>query len=716
MSSIRWRSRVGVALSAALAISLIAAVPAIADDTTASVRGVITDAGSDDPVAGAQVTVSWFDGQGTTIVTTDANGAYEVTGIPTSPAFEFEPGTELTGEILPPDDAALRIGFFPAQQPLAPGEQRTIDVALRPFPSTWIESSPVCLGDTFTVGGLNWDAGDYRVRATSGDGVSLVAPDSTDFSVAADGEFAVTLDTRDDAPVGDYQVAIARAGTENWMPLDSGIQSRQCSFASSTPTIVGTAAVGETLTIDPGDWDPSVAVSLEWFANGVHLGDADGNALELTSAQAGKNITASLTGEKDGFASVTRTSEPTAKVITRGAPKITGSAITGSTLTATPGTWTTGSTFTYQWRADGQDIAGATKPTFVPSADQDGTQLSVTVTGGKTDFATASATSGDTARVMRWSTPKVSGYAAYGGTLTAVPGDWSDGTTFTYQWYASGAAISGATKSTLKLGTGQKAKTISVKVTGKNTGRATVVKTSAATGKTATTATPTISGSAVYGSTLTAKAGTWTSGTSFAYQWYADGTAISGATKSTLKLGTAQKDAAITVKVTGRKSGYGTVPKTSRATLRVMTPATPAITGTAIINSTLTAKTGTWTSGAALSVQWYANGSKLSGKTSSTLKITESLAGKRLTVQVTGKKSGYTTVTKTSAATASVGYPSRTAPTSSGSCPSWAPIKGNADSGIYHVPGGRYYNATKAEECFRTESAAVGAGYRKSKA
>lgn len=52
---------------------------------------------------------------------------------------------------------------------------------------------------------------------------------------------------------------------------------------------------------------------------------------------------------------------------------------------------------------------------------------------------------------------------------------------------------------------------------------------------------------------------------------------------------------------------------------------------------------------------------------------------------------------------------------SSGECPASHPIKGNADSGIYHVKGQQYYTVTKAEECFATESAAIAAGYRKSK-
>ncbi|ANC32870.1 hypothetical protein [Isoptericola dokdonensis] len=58
--------------------------------------------------------------------------------------------------------------------------------------------------------------------------------------------------------------------------------------------------------------------------------------------------------------------------------------------------------------------------------------------------------------------------------------------------------------------------------------------------------------------------------------------------------------------------------------------------------------------------------------------------------------------------------PSSTAPINVDDCPGWAPIKGN-QSGIYHVPGGRWYDVTNPEECFTTESAAVNAGYRASK-
>lgn len=51
---------------------------------------------------------------------------------------------------------------------------------------------------------------------------------------------------------------------------------------------------------------------------------------------------------------------------------------------------------------------------------------------------------------------------------------------------------------------------------------------------------------------------------------------------------------------------------------------------------------------------------------------------------------------------------------SGGVCPGGYPIKANDNSGIYHVPGGEFYDATNARNCFPTEGAAQTAGYRRS--
>lgn len=47
-----------------------------------------------------------------------------------------------------------------------------------------------------------------------------------------------------------------------------------------------------------------------------------------------------------------------------------------------------------------------------------------------------------------------------------------------------------------------------------------------------------------------------------------------------------------------------------------------------------------------------------------------------------------------------------------GSCPDDHPIKGNASSRIYHLPGSSSYNQTHAELCFASEDGATAAGYR----
>jgi len=403
-------------------------------------------------------------------------------------------------------------------------------------------------------------------------------------------------------------------------------------------------------------------------------------------------------------------------------PDATGTLRVGQKLTATPGVWPEAAraSLEYEWYAD-DEYVGSGKTLTLTSAHR-GTDISVTVWGEKYPNRWEGKDSGTigtvAAGVLTTATPTVSGTVAVGSKLTAKPGTWTSGTAFSYQWYASGTAIRGATASTFTLTTAQRAKTITVQVTGKKSGYTSVSKTATSTARVATAATPAISGTARIGSKLTAKTGTWTTGTTFSYRWYANGTAITGATRSTFTVTRSQAGKAITVTVTGKKSGYATVSKTSKATAKVLATATPSISGTAKVGKKLVAKTGTWTTGTTFSYQWYLNGKAISGATKSSFTVKASHLGKRFTVKVTGKKSGYVSAVRTSAATTSVTYPSSTAPASDGSCPSWAPIKGNHSSSgdwIYHVPTGRSYKVTDPEECFRTEAAAVAAGYRKAK-
>lgn len=192
-----------------------------------------------------------------------------------------------------------------------------------------------------------------------------------------------------------------------------------------------------------------------------------------------------------GTTSIPLVANKPAQTLTTHTPTISGAVKVGATVTAVPGAWTAGTTFTYQWNRAGTAIAGATKSTYTPVAADRGKKLTVSVTGSKTGYTSASKTSAAYTvgyGTLKAATPTISGTAKVGKTLTAHPGTWSAGSAkpkLTYQWYANGAKISGATKSTLKLKTAQKGKKVTVKVTGTASGYTSVSKTSKATAKVA---------------------------------------------------------------------------------------------------------------------------------------------------------------------------------------------------------------------------------------
>jgi hypothetical protein len=347
--------------------------------------------------------------------------------------------------------------------------------------------------------------------------------------------------------------------------------------AAPTPTISGTFAAGSTLTANAGTWNPSPTLKYQWYAKNLAgttspISGATASTLVLGTAQKDMAISVRVTASKSTYATTSRISAVSARVATAATPTISGTPAVGSTLTANRGTWTSGTTFTYAWYANGTYISGsvgATHSTFMPTTAQKGKRISVKVTGVKSGYATVAKTSASTALVALTAVPTISGTRAVGSTLTANHGTWTTGTSFSYAWYANGVSITGAsgpTHPTFTLTTAQTGKTISVKVTGTLSGYPTIAKVSGATAKVALTATPTISGTVKVGSTLTAHPGTWTTGTAFTYRWYASGTAITGATRSTFVPASAQRGKTIAVLVTGTKAGYATVSRKSVST------------------------------------------------------------------------------------------------------------------------------------------------------
>jgi hypothetical protein len=153
------------------------------------------------------------------------------------------------------------------------------------------------------------------------------------------------------------------------------------------------------------------------------------------------------------------------------APKVTGTAKVGAKVTATPGSWSaTPASYTYQWKADGTAVSGATAASYTIPASVVGKKLTVTVIAADGGWQSGTATSaavtvakGDVPKATKL--PVISGTAKVGRTLKTTNGTWSPAaTSCKYQWYADGKAVTGATKSSLVLKPAQKGKKITVKV------------------------------------------------------------------------------------------------------------------------------------------------------------------------------------------------------------------------------------------------------------
>jgi hypothetical protein len=389
-------------------------------------------------------------------------------------------------------------------------------------------------------------------------------------------------------------------------------------------------------------------------------------------------------------------------------PTISGTAMQGQTLTASPGSWSRKPTsYAYQWQrcsASGSScasLAGATAKTYALTSLDVGSTMRVVVKATNTS-GTGTATSAPTAVVQppptppaNTATPTIAGTTQDGQALTASPGSWS-GTqpiTYGYQWQrcdstgANCAGIAGATAATYTIASADVGSTLAVVVTASNAGGNATANSSptAVVQPTppALTSQPSISGLAQDGQTLTATSGNWSGTTpiAYGYQWQScdptgtDCGPIAGATASTYPVVTSDVGTTIRVLVTASNSA-GNTSAFSAATAVVQSASAPptntsvpTISGTAQAGQLQTASPGTWTGTQpiAYAYQWQrcdstgANCAPIVGATSAGYTATTADVGNTLAVAVTGSNTpGSTTVT--SAPTATV----QSAPSSGG--------------------------------------------------
>ena len=176
-----------------------------------------------------------------------------------------------------------------------------------------------------------------------------------------------------------------------------------------------------------------------------------------------------------------------------------------------------------------------------------------------------------------------------------------------------------------------------------------------------TTAAPRIRISPKVGVQTAGSRGLWRyAPTSYSYKWYADGVLVPGATTPEFVPTPDQYGKKLTVKVIARKTNYVTgasmsLPTIATAPGDLVKAAAPAVTGTAKVDSLLTASTGTWTpQPTGTTYTWRADGIDIPGAHARRFRVGPDQLGKQITVVTTASLRGYTDSTQESASTAAV--------------------------------------------------------------
>ncbi len=257
-------------------------------------------------------------------------------------------------------------------------------------------------------------------------------------------------------------------------------------------------------------------------------------------------------------------------------------------------------------------------------------------------------------------TSSISGTGVFGTSLTGSTGSWAAGTSLSSEWYRDGSAT-GDTDSTYDIVASDVGKSITYRTTGTKTDYYPAVAISSEVMVTAGTispwGTPSISGTAAVGTTLTGSTGTWPEGVTFTTQWIRDGSSAGDTDSSYAIVGSDLGDEMV-FRVVASKPGYTSVTANSVGVTVVagtITPtATPTISGTATVKKTLTARTTGWMAGLTFSYQWLRNGVDIPAATLATYKLAKADGKKRISVRVTATRSGYTPETLTSGLTKAV--------------------------------------------------------------
>ncbi|SKB08558.1 hypothetical protein [Aeromicrobium choanae] len=327
-----------------------------------------------------------------------------------------------------------------------------------------------------------------------------------------------------------------------------------------------------------------------------------------------------------------------------------------------------------------QPINDADRQSFSPTIEEKGRCLMAVVTGKKDGFRSESFPSPSS---LQWTptlpiqdgvftnlaVPTITSprsdirvndmLTATTGTFTPRPDSYS------FQWWADTQPISGETGQTFKVTAAQAGKVIRVRASAQrfsfNEMTIQSAPTVPVTNLDFTSApAPTLEGSGVQGKPLTVDPGTWApSEDKFEYEWYADDVKIASQIRATFTPSSGLIGARVHAVVRGTRSGYNPISRqTPKMTITgaAFTAGRVTIAGTARVGQRLSATATGWApaSPATRRFTWRAGSTVLQESTSTYFTVPPAAAGKSITVQVRGERTGYSPIVITSAPTRAV--------------------------------------------------------------
>ena len=377
-----------------------------------------------------------------------------------------------------------------------------------------------------------------------------------------------------------------------------------------------TAAVGSSATFSVTVSGSNV--SYQWYKNSTAISGATSSTYTTPALTDADDGAAFFVIAKNDSGSV-KSDTITLTLGVAGSPTITGQPANQTAPLGGSATFTviaTGTSLTYQWYKGSDKISGATQSSYTVSSitSSSAGTYHVVVTNANGSVTSADATLTIGAAVAPAITTQPASQTVKVGATATFSVVASGSGPLTYQWYYNGSQIAGATSSSYSVTTTASSGggyyvivTNSVGTAQSNTATLTVLTTPVITQQ------PT---SATVFSTQTVTLTVVATGGNLSYQWYKDGTAISGATSATYTF-TAQSSPsnAGTYKVVVSNVA-GSV---SSSSVTVTVQPAPTITTQPANVSVGVGSTATFTVGATgsgLTFQWYKNGAAVSGATS----------------------------------------------------------------------------------------------------